>query len=195
MNRSIAIVGALAIIVLAGCTSLPRMPFADADTKPEAAQPLFLVSATIRNDYAKRWQPRVLTVSLTENVDGRPVSRGYRMDGRGSIGAKAPGERDVFLLRFNATAAETTLVGMSAMASAFPIHAAYFVPMHSAIVKAPPGVHYLGRIKAIIRERKDGEFRAGPLIPLIDQGIAGASSGTYDIEIVDAFDDDVALFK
>jgi hypothetical protein len=171
------------------------MPYADADTKPEADQPLFLVSATIRNDYAKRWQPRVMTVSLTENVNGKPVSRVFRMDGRGSVWAEEEGQQDVFLLRFNATAAEAMFVGMSAMASAFPLHGHYFVPMYSAIAKAPPGVHYLGRIKAIIRERKDGEFRAGPLIPLIDQGIVGASSGTFDIEIVDAFDDDVPLFK
>lgn len=36
-----------------------------------------------------------------------------------------------------------------------------------------------------MRECKDNEFKAGPSIRLLDQAIAGASGGTFDIEISD----------
>jgi hypothetical protein len=54
---------------------------------------------------------------------------------------------------------------------------------------------YLGHIDATVVERKDGEFRAGPLIPLIDQAATGFSGGTWDITVSDQFDDDVSAFR
>ncbi|WOD16795.1 hypothetical protein [Paraburkholderia kirstenboschensis] len=44
-------------------------------------------------------------------------------------------------------------------------------------------------------ERKDGELRAGPVIPLIDQAATGFSGGTWNISVSDQFDADVAEFK
>jgi hypothetical protein len=56
-------------------------------------------------------------------------------------------------------------------------------------------VTYLGRIEAVIRERKEEtELRAGPLIPLLDQAVTGFSGGTFDIEIVDRYETDIAEF-
>lgn len=46
-----------------------------------------------------------------------------------------------------------------------------------------------------MRERQGNEFRAGPVIPLIDQGVAGASGGTFDIVVSDQWDTDQALFE
>ncbi|HUS23544.1 MAG TPA: hypothetical protein VM369_01240, partial [Candidatus Binatia bacterium] len=45
----------------------------------------------------------------------------------------------------------------------------------------PHAVVYLGRITAVMRERAGGEFRAGPVTPLIDQAATGISSSTFDV--------------
>ena len=81
------------------------------------------------------------------------------------------------------------------MASSFPIHGSFFAPLHTTITVGEPGVYYLGHVNATVRERKGEEFKAGPSIPLIDQAIAGASGGTFDIDITDGFDKDEALFR
>src|SRR6266568_2596132 len=45
----------------------------------------------------------------------------------------------------------------------------------------PAQVVYLGRVEAVRRERKDdGELRAGFVIPLIGQAVAGYSGGTFE---------------
>jgi hypothetical protein len=46
-----------------------------------------------------------------------------------------------------------------------------------------------------VRERQENEFKAGPSIPLIDQAVAGASTGTFDIKISDNFVKDEAIFR
>jgi hypothetical protein len=44
-------------------------------------------------------------------------------------------------------------------------------------------------------ERKDGELRAGPLIPLIDQAVTGFSGGTWNVAVSDRFDQDMTEFR
>jgi hypothetical protein len=43
----------------------------------------------------------------------------------------------------------------------------------------------LGRINAVLRERKGNEFAAGPATPLIPQANTGIAKGTFDISIQD----------
>lgn len=55
---------------------------------------------------------------------------------------------------------------------------------------------YLGRVEAVVRERKDdSELRAGPVVPLIDQAVAGFSGGTFHIQVLDNYDADLASFR
>ncbi len=70
------------------------------------------------------------------------------------------------------------------------------VPIYARFEVKPAQVMYLGRIEAVRRERKnDGELRAGGMIPLIDQAVAGYSGGTFDVTIRDAYDQDVATLR
>ncbi len=68
--------------------------------------------------------------------------------------------------------------------------------MYTPIELKPNKIVYLGRIEAVIRERKnDGELRAGPVVPLLDQAVTGFAGGTFDINVYDNYDKDIALFK
>jgi hypothetical protein len=55
---------------------------------------------------------------------------------------------------------------------------------------------YLGHIFArLVARESDDEPRAGPVIPLIDQAATGMSTGTFKIEVVDRFEEDVRYIK
>jgi hypothetical protein len=56
-------------------------------------------------------------------------------------------------------------------------------------------VSYLGAIQGTVRERQGDEFRAGSVIPLIDQSVAGASGGTFEVAVVDNYETDIKTFK
>ena len=45
------------------------------------------------------------------------------------------------------------------------------------------------------KRQDDNELRAGPVIPLIDQAVAGFSGGTFEVKIFDNYDDDMAVFR
>ncbi len=79
-------------------------------------------------------------------------------------------------------------------ATGFMIKAYGGVPLGNYLDVKPGAVMYAGKIDATIRERQDGEVRAGSVIPLIDQSVTGLSSGTVDVEIKDAFDEDLKVF-
>lgn len=71
---------------------------------------------------------------------------------------------------------------------AVPIYADFELPANKAV--------YLGRIEATNREKKnDDEAAAGSIIPLIDQGVTGYASGTFDVSIYDNYEKDIPLFK
>jgi hypothetical protein len=69
------------------------------------------------------------------------------------------------------------------------------VPVFSAFRIEPGRAVYVGRVEAVRRERKGDEPRAGSVIPLIDQAVTGFSGGTFEVKVVDRYDEDVALFK
>jgi hypothetical protein len=69
------------------------------------------------------------------------------------------------------------------------------IPLDMKIDIMPNRISYLGHLGVVLRERKnDNEKRAGSIIPLIDQAAAGFSSGTFDVNVEDKFDEDMKLF-
>lgn len=184
-------------VLLTGCSIAPRMPLSEDGAKLDTSKPLYLMSVVVKNEYKQRYQPRIVNVILAKDTGStKPEQRALRMDDKGSITIETDDEdATTYLVRFPAEPTPHSVLGFMSIARAFPVTAFYFVPLHADIPKSDNGVHYLGSVKAVIRERKDGEFRAGPPVPLIDQAVGGASSGTFDIEIADAYDSDIALFK
>lgn len=80
-------------------------------------------------------------------------------------------------------------------ASAFPITSMFLVPLMADLQVKPNSVTYVGRVTAKLRDRVGGEFRAGPVIPLLDQAVSGMSGGTWDIAIENQGDKDIGLFR
>lgn len=59
----------------------------------------------------------------------------------------------------------------------------------------PDSIVYLGHIEMTNRERKEGEPRSGPVLPLIDQSASGYANGTFDVTITDRYDEDIKAFR
>lgn len=70
------------------------------------------------------------------------------------------------------------------------------IPMDKSFEVKANSVVYLGHVSATIVERKnDDQERAGGMIPLMDQGIAGFSTGTFVVDIADRYESDMANYR
>jgi hypothetical protein len=102
---------------------------------------------------------------------------------------------DVYLARMAIKPGDYQLHGVMGYATGFPFVGTFYVPLRLNVDVKPNSVTYIGRVTAKLRPRKDGEFRAGPLIPLIDQAATGLSTGTWDVEVDDKSQEDLPMFK
>jgi hypothetical protein len=180
---------------LGGCAAPTKMAFADGTEStitPERA--IYLMTATVKNSYRLSHQPKVLNTILVKNPDdAKPEAVVFGMDIKSKIETDTSAG-STYLLRMELVNGSYVVRGFNSMSSSFPIHGFFFTPVHAKFEAERPGVFYLGHIEANVRERQGDEFKAGPSIPLIDQAVAGASTGTFDIEITDRWASDEALF-
>lgn len=183
--------------VLTGCATRTPMAFESDDAKwTEKSKPVLLMTATVRNLYRPSFRPRLLVVHV-EKPNAKEASDRFNfvMDEKSKIESDDFEVGNNYLIRLELDPGQYEIRGLTSMASSFPVHGTYFAPLHSNITVGEPAVYYLGHVHATVRERKDNEFKAGSSIPLIDQAVAGASGGTFDIDITDNLDKDEALFR
>ena len=184
-------------VLLTGCASTLKMPLQSAgDSANTAGKTIYLMSVTLTNSCRDHFTPYLNTVLVTKSDGGaKPEVLTFKMDSKGAHYFDESDAPPRFLARFELAAGSYSFLGLSSTASGFPIRANFFTPLHAAVPAATGGVVYVGSVNANVRERKGNEFKAGPSIPLIDQAVACASSGTFDVDIKDAFESDVALFE
>jgi len=100
-----------------------------------------------------------------------------------------------YLLSFELESGSYNLHSIGAAYDHFPITGGGSVPLNYKVEIKPQSIIYLGHLDVILRERKnDSEVRAGSVVPLVDQAVVGASSGTYDVVAEDKFEEDMKLF-
>lgn len=197
--RRFAVLAALTgAVLLTGCATRTKMAFEDdAEKLTPTSKPVFLMTATIKNDYKTGHQPKLLVVNV-EKPGAKDASDrfNFTMDDKARIeGDDAVNVGNSYLLRMELPAGDYNLVGLTSLSRSFLINGFFFTPLHSTIKSAAPGVYYLGHVQATVRERKGDEFKAGSTIPLLDQAVVGASGGTFDVAITDEFAKDEKTFK
>lgn len=184
-------------LLLTGCATVKPMAYSAKATEPPAADnAVLLMTTTFRNIYRTSYQPRMLVAHIEKpNVQGSDDRLNFRIDDLGKLESSSPEKGNTYLLRMELPPGEYTLVGVTCLNQSFPIIAQYFVPIHAKITVGAPGVYYLGNVHAVLRERQGNEFRAGAVIPLLDQAVGGGSGGTFDVSITDRWADDQLLFQ
>jgi hypothetical protein len=184
-------------VSLGGCATRTKMAFEnDADRLTDKSKPVYLMTATIKNSYKTSFQPRLLVVNVEKSGAKEAADRlNFTMDDKAKNETDSAVTGNSYLLRLELDPGSYEIVGLTSTARTFPIVGSFFAPMHSALEVKQPGVYYLGHVNATVRERTGNEFKAGGPIPLVDQAVAGASGGTFDIQIVDDYAKDEANFR
>lgn len=196
-KRLLILAGICIAVVVSGCATRTQMAFQnDADRFTEKSKPVYLMTATLKNIYKTSFQPRLLVVNV-EKPGAKDASDrlNFTMDDKAKSETDSPNTGNSYLLRLELDAGRYEIRGLTSVARQFPFMGFFFTPLHSPLEVRGHGVFYLGHVTATVRERQGNEFRAGSTIPLIDQAIAGASGGTFDVEITDEFSSDEALFR
>lgn len=183
------------VLLMSGCATPTKMAFQEDSDQVSKTKPTFLMTTTLRNTYRTSFQPKLIVVYVErDKVKGAEDRINFTMDDKAKNESDSATVGSSYLLRMELDSGEYVIRGMMGLARSFPINGFYFAPMHSKLTAAEPGVFYLGHVEATVRERIEPEFKAGPSIPLIDQAIAGASTGTFDIEISDQWEKDGPKF-
>lgn len=184
------------LAALTGCATTQQMPLQAPAEKLDTAKSTFLMSVTLDNTCRDRFIPWLRTVQVVRGgVDSKEKPVLFKMDSTGVHYYDNKNQPPKFLVRLQLEPGTYTIRGVDSTARAFPINGTYFTPLHAPLTAGKAGVYYLGSVHANVRERKGDEFKAGPTTPLIDQGVACASTGTFDVSVTDAFDVDMALFN
>lgn len=185
----------LGVLFLVGCANMTPMAVNKQTKNVDVnSKSIVLMTLEIARPETSRFIPHPVSVSFTKTDDqGKPVIEAFKVDGdAGSTDSKLDNK---FLLRFALAPGQYEMSTVFGMAQAFPVIASFQMPLLMKINVSPKSVTYVGRVSAVLRPRVGNEFRAGSVIPLIDQAVAGISGGTWDIAVVDAAKEDIPEFK
>ena len=185
-------------MTLTGCATPTKMALLDEKTSDIGTKkPVYLMTVTLRNSFHTSYQPRLLVVH-TEKPDAKEKSDriNFTMDDLAKYDEDDSKEKgNTYLIRMEFDPGKYEIVGFTSRVKSFLTPGWFFTPLHADIEVNSPGVFYLGHVSGIVRKRNEGEFRAGPPIPILDQAVVGAADGTFDVEITDDFNKDEAIFR
>jgi len=176
--------------LLAACATPHRMAI-DHDTKQLdlSENALVLMSVKMVNGYKPSFQPTPNVVFVE-----KPMVRGTKDRLNYIIDAEAE-QGGVYYLRMAVPEGKYVIRGVGGVSAHIFFVGNCLLPIHQNLDVKAGDVIYLGRVAGTIRERVDGELRAGSVVPLIDQAITGFSGGTFDVLLEDQYQSDMKVFK
>jgi hypothetical protein len=185
----------IACCVVTGCATVNPMAFDKQskaiDTKDKS---IVLMTIDVSRSDGSRFVPEPFVVRLEKpGAQSKEDRQNFRF-AKGTDSLPDNGH-ELYLVRMALVAGEYKLIDVTGMASAFPINSMFNVPLIADLKVKPNSVTYVGRVTAKLRERVGNEFRAGPLVPLLDQAVAGMSGGTWDVSLDNLAEKDIALFR
>jgi len=180
---------------LSGCATKLDMPYSKDQPSADPAKGVYLMTLTTKNIYHTSYQPDMLVINVETPTSSSKQDRfNFVIDDDGKNETGSPDTGNSYLIRFQLPPGDYVIDGVTCLNRQFPIIATFYVPLHEKLTVSTPGVYYLGHVDGTVRERVGDEFKAGPTIPLIDEGVAGASGGTFDVVISDQWDKDSPQF-
>jgi hypothetical protein len=192
IGKYVAVLVLSIMIFGSGCAS--PMALSKGDKKLDLSKnSIAIISVKVSNQNIPSYQPSVYVMSL-----GRPKKfNDYKYFKIKSAFAKEKDKYNEYLISIAMPAGNYLIKDVYGESSKLlpPIAAVSLMPVYLPFELKPNEITYLGRIEGTIRKRQnDNEIRAGFFTPLIDQAVAGFSSGTYDITITDSYDADIQHF-
>jgi hypothetical protein len=184
-----------AALSVSGCATKLDMPYSEAQPKADPAKGVYLMTLTTKNTYHTSFQPDMLVINVeTPTASSKQDRFNFIIDDAGKNETGSADTGNSYLVRFQLPPGDYVIDGVTCLNRQFPIIAQFFVPLHEKLTVSAAGVYYLGHVDGTVRERVGGEFKAGPTLPLIDEAVAGASGGTFEVAISDQWDKDSQQF-
>ncbi len=185
----------VAVLSMSGCATKMDMPYSEDQPSADPAKGVYLMMLTTKNTYHTSFQPDMLVINVEKAVAQSSSDRfNFAIDDQGTNETGSANTGNSYLIRMQLPPGDYVIDGVTCLNRQFPIIGNFFVPLHEKLTGTALGVYYLGHVDGTVRERVGDEFKAGPTLPLIDQGVAGASGGTFDVVISDQWDKDSAQF-
>jgi len=195
INKICGAAALTAVLAVSGCATKMDMPYSKDEPKPDPAKAVYLMTVTIKNSYHTNFQPDMLVLDVDKGTVASKQDRiDFEIDDDGKDETDAEDTGNTYYARIELPPGDYVIRGVTCMSRHFPIVASFFMPLQEKLTVSAAGVYYLGHADGVVRERKGSEFKAGPTLPLIDQGVAGASGGTFDVAISDQWDKDATQF-
>ena len=193
MAKYINISMGLFILIISGCATVHEMGVKKADQKVNLNnQGMVLMSIEVDNQYKPDYQPQIMVVNIeTPDAESKKDRHNFKTDMEGII-TSSHGTR--YLMRMKLQPGEYIARAALCQYYALFLMATCQIPIHGEFKVNAGEITYLGRVSATMRERHGDEFRAGPVIPLIDQAVTGFSSSTFDVVISDQQKEDLRAF-
>jgi hypothetical protein len=184
----------IAIAFTSGCATVNSMAFdKNAQSVELGKKSVMLMTFDVSRSDGSRHTPTPIVVNVERpNAATQAERQNFKI---GAADAITIDGHTIYFARMALEPGEWVVRGVTGQANAFPFVAMWFVPVHTAITVKPGTIAYLGRVTAALRKRTGEEFRAGPVIPLIDQSVAGLSDGSWDVTIDDRGEKDETLFR
>lgn len=196
-HRFTFILALAAVSLFSGCATQGKMAFSDqSPVGKKLDKPVFLMTTTLHNAYRPAFQPKMIVSHVERKAAKDGVEKiDFAPDDKAKLETGSAEEGNSYLLRMELDQGAYVIRGFTAQAWSFPILGSFYAPLHSSFESGQPGVYYLGHVHSTVRERVDNEFKAGFPFPLIDQAVAGASTGTFDVIVSDQWEKDEPVFR
>jgi hypothetical protein len=184
-------------LILGGCSTRPNMAFEKDDAPIETGKAILLMTVTLKNSYRPGHPLRLFAATVDKRHPREVADRFvFDMDDKGKRETNTPEQGNTYLLRMPFDPGSYVFQGLVSRAGPCPLLCGqFFVPLQLPLEAKTTGIVYIGHVDATARERQGDEFRAGYVVPLIDQAATGASGGSFDVEVSDRFATDEAMFR
>jgi hypothetical protein len=188
--KSVLVVTAVIVAAfLAGCANNMALTKGKTGIDP-AGKAIVLVPVTVSNQNKSGYQPDLTAAFMTSGGDN------IRFNTKDGLDKEEKDKFKEYLLSFDLAPGTYTLERIAgAYKIPLLIKAWCSIPLNAPFEVKANTITYLGHVDATIVERMDdSQERAGGLIPLLDQSIAGFSTGTFVVGVSDRYDEDIAKY-
>lgn len=184
----------LAVMVLTSCATNSVSLTKSTTTLDTSKQSLILLGLNIGRDAPSRYIPTPQFIRVKyKNADGKDSVKAFWINK--DAGEATSESNNKFLLSISLDPGSYQLETIGGRANAFPFIGRFLLPLLLKFDVPQNSVVYIGQVNAKLRPRVGEEFRAGSVVPLIDQAAAGISGSTFDVEIADGGDTEINSFK
>lgn len=184
-------------LILAACSPATTIKMQPSKDQPTVADPAskvtLLLTAHIKNENNPGYQLKVVFLQAEKrDAKGGEEKILHVLEPENALVGDWDSNAD---LRLVMDTGPQTLRLIWATSGSLMMLSQFHLPLHMDVNFAQPGVYYGGHIETVVRPREGQEFKAGPTVPLLQQGVSGASGGSFDVKIEDNYDADVAALR